>query len=76
MGAEDDPEDGGAVAAAVFGAVGIYGVSFPPPTSLGSGRSGWLIFCCAAALSLVLWYAGSFTSEGAEKGSHCAFMNG
>lgn len=27
MGAEEDPEDGGKVAAAVFGAVAVYGVS-------------------------------------------------
>lgn len=31
MGSEDDPEDGSAVAGAVFGAVGIYGVSFDFP---------------------------------------------
>ena len=30
MGSTEDPEDGGAVAAAVFGAVAIYGVSQRP----------------------------------------------
>jgi len=43
---------------------------------LRSGGSGWLIFCCAAALSLVLWYAGLLTSEGAEEGRYCAFVSG
>ncbi|KAK0328977.1 hypothetical protein LTR82_000911 [Friedmanniomyces endolithicus] len=29
MGSDEDPQDGGKVAAAVFGAVGVYGVSSP-----------------------------------------------
>lgn len=33
MGSEDDPPNGTVVATAVFGAVGIYGVSLPPRKS-------------------------------------------
>lgn len=31
MGSTEDPEDGGAVAGAVFGAVGVYGVCLEHP---------------------------------------------
>jgi len=37
MGSNDDPKDGSAVAAAVFGAVAVYGVSLPRPTFVLDG---------------------------------------
>jgi len=40
MGSDEDPQDGGKVAAAVFGAVGVYGVSITFHTQVEMRRGG------------------------------------
>lgn len=76
MGSEDDPEDGGAVAGAVFGAVAIYGVcgshaslSNPPTTSppLTQPRPPPALPCLLLQSSLA-------SPKREEERSHCAFV--
>jgi hypothetical protein len=56
MGTTEDPKDGPAVAAAVFGAVAVYGVSLPRPTFVSGGikankhiLQAFLVFCASQA---------------------------
>lgn len=57
MGLEEDPEDSGAVAAAIFIAVGVYGVSIPPKAVQPIGLTISVVFP-------VLRTAGIFTYAG------------
>lgn len=57
VGSEEDPEDGGKVAAAVFGAVGVYGVRSQPKSILEGYAliktpqpQVFLLFCACQAI--------------------------
>ena len=77
MGSTKDPEDGGAVAGAVFGAVAIYAVCTPTPPSSSSSENRGL---CAndmvlAGLLRVLRFPGFPAYAGVEKGDDKSVKN-
>lgn len=70
MGSEDDPEDGSAVAGAVFGAVGIYGVSLIYTEDLFRAPS----LTSLTDLPCILRQPGILTSKREETRRHCTFV--
>ncbi|KAK5723078.1 hypothetical protein LTR17_014040 [Elasticomyces elasticus] len=78
MGSDEDPEDGGKVAAAVFGAVGVYGVSagrgkrrVRAAADKGYMGLGMLANMGYAGLPPILWMPGFCESETEPAGRDC-----
>lgn len=69
MGSDEDPEDGGAVAAAVFGAVGIYGVSLIRWTITGKNNTDSF-----PDLPLILRQSSFLTPKRAQARRHRTFI--